>query len=125
MSMTLFRDEYYPMIIGWLQSRRLPLLKLKDLPGLGMIEPNVACGFLVTCDNKTAYLDFYISNPMASKADREKAIDGITVSLEEAAKSLHMTALMCTTQVLAITKYALKHEFKPIGRYSVFSKELQ
>lgn len=62
------------VINGWLLKRDKTLLDNEAIPNFGMIEDDVACGFMCLTDTDTILLEAFISNPDAESIERDKAI---------------------------------------------------
>lgn len=119
-----YQPSDYDSILEWCFIRDFDTPPKWSLPATGVIVPGIAVGFLVLTNNRMAWLEFYISNPLAAKSDRDKALDEITVELIEMAKDMHVKVLMCNSQHTGIMARAIKHGFSSLGNYASFSKGL-
>lgn len=120
----LYEGSDYVAMKGWYEKRGHPVPHGTFLPPVGYIEPGVAAGFLVACDNYMGIFDFYISNPDAAKELRIKAFEDITKRLIEYADYLNIKVLKADTQVSTIKDLCRKFSFKYVGEYSTFTKEI-
>lgn len=120
----LYETNDYESMKGWYEKRGHPVPHGTFLPPVGYIEPGVAAGFLVACDNKIGILDFYVSNPDAARELRDKAFEGITKRLFEYADYLHLKVLKADTQISVVKELCKKFGFKFVGDYSTYTREI-
>jgi len=120
--------DYYPddyhMISKWCSLRYVPVPPVWSFPPTGVIVPDVACGFLLKMNNQCAIMDFFISNPEASKEDRADAFDLIVEDLELSAKEAGIKMLLANSNIAAIQEMAQKHNYSFAGNFVHFMKEL-
>lgn len=121
----LYETNDYESMKGWYEKRGHPVPHGTFLPPVGYIEPGVAAGFLVACDNYVGIFDFYISNPDAAKELRMKAFDDITKRLFEYAEYLKIKVLKADTQIPVIKDLCRKFNFKYVGEFSTFTREIK
>jgi hypothetical protein len=114
----------YSDLSSWLSKRGMPLSQKMDLPEVGYIEPDVACGFLIQTDTKTAIIDFVISNPEASRRERNSALNCILRELIKHARWLHYKRINASIQVSVSKELAKSVGFRELGEHSEFMKEL-
>ena len=122
--MRLYDKADYDKIIEWCFIRDINPPAQWSLPETGIIVDDVAVGFLITTSNSCGLIDFYISNPTASKKERDIALDGITISLINLAENLGVKKIFCNTQHPAISDRAIKHGFNSLGKFTCFEKGL-
>lgn len=122
--MRKFEDYDYSAMNEWYGARNLKAPPKDCLPKTGLIEDATACGFLVETNCKFAILDFFCSNPNASKEDRLEAIHEIAFLLTLHAKKLGFKGLKCDTRFENIKLMANKQGFDYLGEYSTFFKEI-
>ena len=120
----LYTSEHYEQIQSWFIARNLNVPSETSLPTHGAIVENVAVGFLFCTDGDLAYIDFYVSNPKASRRDVLKAFDEITTNLILWAKEMDYSSILANTQFKSIEKMAVKHGFKNLGQYTSFARSL-
>lgn len=119
-----YREEDYDQVVRWCLERDIPVPPAWSLPESGVIIDRVAVGFLILTNNQIGIFDFFISNPLSSKQDRDRALDEIVLNFIELSSDLGLKALKCTSQHPLIMERALKHGFSLIGEFSSFFKEL-
>ena len=95
-----------------------------SVPDTGFIVEDVAMGFFILLSNNCGFLDFYVTNPQASKTERAEALRRITLELIETAKEIGIQMLMCNTQSESIKNLAKEFGFKSDGEFSCFSMEI-
>lgn len=122
--MKLFAKEDLEILQEWFISRNLVAPELSHLPQIGLIEEGVAAGFLIQAECKIGFLEFYISNPRASKEERETALYNITKALSERAKAVGITRLMFNTKFPTLKVLADRFGFQYLGEYSSFTGEV-
>lgn len=112
-------------INAWNSERKDPLFTPGDLPKNGMIEPDVAAGFLFKTDSEIAILENFVSNPNATPFDVSKAIDKIVEELEQTAKAFGYFKLAAFTHVRSIGSRLERLGFKPRGEWSGYAREVK
>jgi len=120
--MRKFQSEDFQVFKEWHEKRGLSVPSEAALPRLGLIEDDLAAGFLIQTDCRLGFLDFYVTNPDAPKKDRAKAIEEISAKLIEAAHRLGIKVLMCNTGFSSLKKLAEKYRFTYLGEYSSYSR---
>lgn len=119
-----YRDTDYAEIYCWWSARDKAPAPEWSMPNTGFIEENVAAGFLVLLSNKCAILDFYVSNPHTSRAEREDALFNITEELIVVAKEVGVKMITFTTQSKSIKELGRRLDFNYDGEFASFSREL-
>lgn len=119
-----FRRDDYQTLCEWMAKRGRQGPEFIFLPPIGLIEDNVACGFLIQCDNKCGILDFFITNPNIPRAERIETIDKIAESLIFIAGLNGLSLLKCDTMAESIKEMAKRHGFSGDGLYSAFSRRI-
>ncbi len=77
------------MLNGWLRARGILIpWSMDDLPEVGVVERDVACGFLFQTDSNIATLGSFVTNPMASVIKRGRAVGFIVAELTQIAQEL-------------------------------------
>lgn len=122
--MRLWEISDYDQVSSWFKARSMPSPRRGDFPQVGFIVEGVAVGFLVQTDTPCAIIDFFISNPAASRRKRREALDSITDELVRAARSLGFRAVKADTEILTIKKRAQRSGFRALGEFSSFIKGL-
>lgn len=113
-----YKQSDYNTIARWYESHNQPVPPEDLLPPLGIIDPNVACGFMILCDCNLAILEFYITNPESPKDVRDRVLDQITEDLIKYGKAIGIDHFKADTQIPAVRTRAEKHGFKYIGEFS-------
>jgi len=72
--MRAFKKEDISEINSWLLGRDIEPLDEIDIPKYGMIEPEVAAGFVCFTDTTTCFLEVFLSNPFANKRKVSQSI---------------------------------------------------
>lgn len=100
----------------WIIARNGDPLDEKDLPRMGQIVPGVACGFIVTTDCSTCFLECFVSNREAPKEKRELALEKIAKWGEKLAAILGYKRILAITESPTLLKLAknMGFEFKNI-----------
>lgn len=113
------RDDY-PQLCKWWLNRGMPIIPYDVLPTYGLIGKDVAAGFLISTDSSVAILDFFISNPVSDRCERDKILDKITRGLIARGKQQGFKVLKADTSIKSIAERAKKHGFECIGRFDSF-----
>lgn len=108
----------------WAFKRAKESFLITDLPEYGLIHPEVAAGFLYKTDSFVALLENFISNPNVSLERRSSVLKKIAEQLMQKAKDLGFTKIYAITDKSQIKKYCNELEFKHIGQYEIFGKEI-
>lgn len=109
-------------IRSWYEKREKPV-PTGDLPKVGFIEPNVACGFLYQTDSDFCLIEGYATNPEAESKMRNEALNAITAALIEAASSLGFKKVYAITKETSISGRAVNHGFREIDQHQVLIRE--
>jgi hypothetical protein len=123
--MRTYERADYKTLAHWCARRDIEAPPEWVFPATGYIVDEIAAGFLVFMNNEMAMIDFFISNPLSDKKERDKALDKISKALIARAKDAGIKMLICTTQKEAVKKRALFHDFKYQGEFSAFRLELK
>lgn len=119
-----YRDGDFPKLCEWWCARDKAPAPKWSMPNTGFIEEEFAAGFIILLSNKCGILDFYVSNPHASRSDREAALFEITEELIIVAKEVGVKMITFTTQSESIKELGKHLNFNYDGEFSAFSKEL-
>lgn len=120
----LFKEEHLPEINSWLSRRDMGRIYLRDLPSIGYIENDIAAGFLVETNCTTAVLDFFFSNPKASKEERSNSILEIADALIEAAQLYGFKRVKFQSKIESVINIGEKIGFEETGTFRSFVKEI-
>lgn len=108
-------DRDYKTIAHWHESRGMPVPPVDMIPTFGLIEPGVAAGFLMVTDCNLAIVDFYVTNPEATREARDAALDQVTIDLIKYGNSVGITNFKTDSQVSAIKDRAQRLGFSYLG----------
>jgi hypothetical protein len=117
-------DSDFKDINEWRAERKAPILPLSWYPNFGMIVEDVAAGFLTITDSDVAILEHFVTNPLAYRDDRMRAIHEIATRLEDEARKRDYKHLIALTSSERIVAHALALKFKEIGPLTMLGKEL-
>ncbi len=124
MSVRPYSPEQYCLIEYWHTLRGIGCPPKAALPRVGVIANNLAAGFLYQTDSCFAIIDGYIANPVSDKAERDAALDAVTLALLEKAKELGFTHVKCETKLPSIGARATRLGFTCAGTFTYFVREL-
>jgi len=113
-------------IAGWQILRHgLPPPDPKSFPKIGLIEPNLACGFLYRTDSDLAMAEGMYTNPEAPLHLRVEAMDRIIDGLLFMAKELGFHRVVATCRRNSMAQRTARHGFRGLGTYRMVVKELR
>lgn len=121
--MRLVVKEDWKTINEWRSKRSIHIIPDSLYPPTGLIEPNVAAGFINFTQTNTAFFENFVSNPDADKKEREDAIMKISESLEKMAYDYGIKWIVAVTNQPKIESYIYRCKWKKLP-YSAFAKEL-
>lgn len=107
--MRQFTYKDVPSINKWLKKQGHPEVTYWDLPKMGFIVPGVAAGFVRQVEGGYGILDSLVSNPLASKETRHRALDSLFTQLIASGPS----KMIGTTVDKGTFSRAVDHGFKP------------
>jgi hypothetical protein len=119
-----YADKDLAEINRWYEAHGEKPTTRNSLSNIGRIEDGVAAGFLYQTDSCVCLLEGFVTNPLASSEDRGKALFQITIQLMAEAKDMGFTTIIAMTKDLNIMERALMHNFKEVGLYHLFSREI-
>lgn len=94
---------------GWMEGHGLNAFKPGELPKIGVIVDNIACGFISWTDSGVGFLEGYIGNPYANRTQIYKAMLRITRWALSLAKSVGTKRVIVLTRKRSLQRIA--HEF--------------
>lgn len=115
---------HFGQLVRWYAIRDQDCPPEWSIPDTGVIVEGVAAGFFILMSNNCGMFDFFISNPLSDKRERDKALDKIVTELIEIARDVNCRAILCNSEHPAIKARAMKHGFNFIGDFSCFSREI-
>ena len=102
----------------------MPPIPVSSLPENGYLVQGLAAGFLYKTDCDIALIENFISNPDSPWADRQAALDAVTLALVACAKSNGFRHVMALTTSQAIYARATRLGFSPNGAFEVLNMDL-
>jgi hypothetical protein len=111
-------------IAMWYHLRNLDAPPKQCYPSWGVAVSGVAAGFIVATDTAVCSLDGYVSNPLASPQQRDKAIALITGELLEIASLQGFQRIMVFSKEDSIIKRAESLKFSNKGPFTMLVKEI-
>jgi hypothetical protein len=106
---------------AWLAVRGIVATSEAELGKVGLIVPDVACGFLLGTDAREfAVLDGFCTNPAATLAARHEAIWAIMTRLIEEAKSRGISRIGGFTLSSGMGKVAKRVGLEHVGEMAVY-----
>lgn len=114
-------EEDYEEINGWYKGHNLDPLDNDLFPLTGIIVPGIAAGFLIRTDCAVAFLEGFVTNPLADKENRRIAIDKIAEHLIEDGKDKGVRTFMALTEHPSIVGLCEKYGFKEM-KLRIFGK---
>jgi len=123
--MRRFIPSDLPQVNSWYVAHQKPPVRITLLPQHGMIEENVAAGFLYRTDSAVCFLDGYISNPAAPLLTRYRAFIDITDRLIEYAKDRGAAHVIALCKARGIVKLAVRFGLRATGTYVLAEREIQ
>lgn len=120
--MRTYQPSDYKDILEWCFIRDINEPPQWALPKSGVIVDGIAVGFLILTNNHCGIIEYFISNPVSDKRERDKALDDIVVALLDIAKQMNVKMVTCNSQHPAIKDRAIKHGFNLLGNYTCFEK---
>jgi len=88
MELRRFHMDDFTDLNSWYYRRKGENFPMRYLSPTGVIVPGVAAGFLIQTDAHFGILEPFISNPEASKEDRDRALHMILERLTSMAKKI-------------------------------------
>ena len=107
----------------WRSLRNARIIPPDLYPPIGIIEPDVACGFINFTETKMALMENFASNPKADRSMREKTMMQIIEALELIAYDKGIRWVVGVTNSPRIERYSLDSGATKT-HYKVFGKEL-
>jgi len=128
--MTLVKDfkpkEHYEMVSAWWVDHKMPVVPLNHLPNTGKIVSvdgeYIAAGWLYCTNSAVCLLEAYISSPTSQKAQRLVALDALTESLLQDARSRGFESVVAVAKNSSIKARCERTGFKETGTFTLFSK---
>lgn len=100
-------------INSWMRERNQPEFLEFMLPYTGFIAEDVCAGFLYKTDSSLAWLEWLVTNPMASSIERHEALDLVIDNLVSEAKAWGAKAIFTSTDNQQLVDRYTRHKFLP------------
>jgi hypothetical protein len=114
----------FEVIAEWRKERGAPPLGQWFYPKYGLIQAELAAGWLMRTDSNTAILEHWITNPKADVADRTWAMFAIASALERKAVTEGFTYVITISTVEGLNEACKRAGFKELGAAMMLGKEL-
>ena len=113
----------YDEVSSWFHSRKIEITE-DYLPQHGFIEPGIAAGFIYMTDANFCIFESFISNPEASKEEKEIALREVVMQMIKKAKELEFKEIygFATSQKMITIGY--EQGFKHVENCATIRKEL-
>lgn len=117
MNLIPYNPEFHPVIATWWESHEWPVIPIEALPATGRIATNdrgemVCAVWLYRTDSTIAWLDFYISDPRASKTEVSEGLDLIIEELSLIAKDNGFHSIFTSLGHRGLLRRLGKHNFQ-------------
>lgn len=119
-----FIESDYKEIAHWFQAWGVTPPPIGILSDIGIIVPGVAAGFLYLTNSQMGIIDCLVSNPDASKEERNHAIHLIGERLLEMARSTDCIRVKCNTRIGSVMERAKQFGFVETGEFTCLTKEM-
>ena len=119
-----YDPEDFIELQSWYKKRGINFDDSSLLPSVGFIVPGVGAGFIYVTDSSVYFIEGFITNPDASKDNRNESLDLITVYLISYSKAMNCKIIKCETSCPEIELRGMKHGFKCLGKVTSLVKEL-
>jgi hypothetical protein len=96
---------------GWLKAHGQNTVTPEMLPGIGVIVPGVAAGFLYRTDSSVGMIHCLTSNPTATSAQRHEALDAVVEALLAASRHVGVKHLLCFSSDSSVIARSARHGF--------------
>lgn len=115
-------EKHYSLVERWLLARGMKPQSKELFSNEGTVVNGNAIGFLFVTNSKQAYIDNFVSNPGASKEERDLALDELIENLEERAKFVGVKLLNVVTGLDSIKERFEKHGYLKNGNAPLYFK---
>lgn len=119
-------DCHYQTMAMWYMKHGLDIPSMKSLPDVGFVASEdrpVAIGFLYRTDSNVVLFDGFVTDPLASREHRDKALNLIAdYLLEETGPNCEIVVL---TKTQSIVDRALKFGFNDNGQYRLLTRGVE
>lgn len=119
-----FKASHYQKLHLWWSKRKLEPVPYNLLPKIGYVVDDCVAGFLYQTDSTLCFMDSFISNPSASKSERELALDSLERELIKIAKLLGFEKIIAMTKHEKMKSRAQARGYTMVDDFTIYSKEL-
>jgi len=106
-----YTSQDYEALSSWYHKRNVNSVQESYIPKIGFVIEGIAMGFLMQTDANLGILEPFISNPEASKEDRDMALNVILELLTRTAKEMNYKGVFGFSTSLPMIRRALKQGF--------------
>ena len=124
MEVRRYKPKDWDTVNSWFLSRNMPSMPKSVLPPTGFIVDGIGAAFLYKTDGGVALLENYISNPLTTHQERIEALDLVTEALVLEAVKCKFKVVVAFSKVLSVSDNCKNHNFKLLGTFEMFAKEL-
>jgi hypothetical protein len=118
------KDEHYSTFKLWAEQYGACAPPLDYLPENGLIIPGVCCGFIFQTDSAVCYIELLTCNKNIQEPERDIALNLLTSSLIDKARSLGFKCLIGITKYEAVTARAESQGYSVFDNYKLLIKSL-
>ncbi len=108
MKIELYKPELYPLLEVWWAAKKFGSVPAILLPKEGWVayidEKPIATAFLYTTNTPIAWVEWLVSNPESTKAERDETIPALLSFIEKEAVARGAMALFTSTQPEGVIK---------------------
>lgn len=117
MNLIPYSQLFHPVIAEWWVGHEWPVIPPEALPEIGRIATNdrgemVCAAWLYKTDSTLSWMEFYISDPKASKTEISEGLDLIINDLCEVAKDAGFHTVFTSMEHSGLIRRMQKHDFK-------------
>lgn len=118
------KDEHYLLFKLWAEQYGADAPPLDYLPENGLIIPNICCGFIFKTDSAVCYIELLTCNKDIQEPQRGIALNLLTSSLIDMARSLGFKCLIGMTKYEAVSIRAEAQGYSVVDNYKLLIKPL-
>lgn len=116
MGLIPYIPQFHPVIAKWWLAHNFPVIPSDALPKTGFIAVNekkemVCAAWLYSTDSTLAWMEWYISNPLAAKSEISEGLDLVIDKLTEVAREAGFTTIFTSMKHAGLIRRMQKHEF--------------
>lgn len=116
MGLIPYLPEFHPVIAGWWKAHEWEIIPHDALPKTGYIAVNekremVCAAWLYRTDSTLAWMEWYISDPLAAKTEVSEGLDLIIQKLSEEAKEAGFQTIFTSMNHAGLIRRMQRHGF--------------